>query len=158
MMNHWLRGWLAGGPRWSWGGCDWCWVLLQDARQSVVCPVHGWAVGRLIFCLDESFLVVCVASYSFPNEWISLVRVVSFNSGRLLSSLLCHWLVGRVGRRGPLDVVCLLGAVFFVCGSKHGKREWESGLLWWLTCCLLYWIVDLYMERGRRAVRWNRIE
>ena len=26
------------------------------------------AVGRYIFCLDESFLDVCVAGYSFPNE------------------------------------------------------------------------------------------
>jgi len=31
----------------------------------------------------------------------------SFYTGRLLVSLLCHWLVGRAGRRGLLGVVPL---------------------------------------------------
>jgi len=54
MMSHWLRGWLAGGPRWSWGGCDWCWVLLQDARRAVVCPVHEatWPGSRTSYLLS----------------------------------------------------------------------------------------------------------
>ena len=30
--------------------------------------LRGWEVGRRIFCLDESFLDVCVAGYSLPNE------------------------------------------------------------------------------------------
>jgi len=67
MMSYWLRGWLAGGPRWSWGGCDRCWVLLQDVRRAVVCRstrLCGRAVRRYIFCLDESFIDVCVAGYS----------------------------------------------------------------------------------------------
>ena len=38
-----------------------------------------------------------------------MVRIGSFHSGRLRSSLLCHWLVGRAGRRGFLKVVPLAG-------------------------------------------------
>ena len=37
--------------------------------------------------------------------------MASFYSGRLLSSLLCHWLVGEAGRRDSLNVAPLAGAL-----------------------------------------------
>jgi len=49
--------------------------------------------------------------------FISLVRMGSFYYGRLLSSLHCHWLVGRADRRGFLKVVSLAGGRF-LCSWK----------------------------------------
>ena len=166
-MNLWLHGWLAGGPRWSWGGCRQCWVLLQNAWRAVVCPVQKatWPGSRASYLLSSWVLFdVCVAGYSFPNEWISLVRMGSFYSGRLLSSLLCHWLVGRTGRRGFLKVVPLARGVFFVRGSRQRRREWDSGLLWWLSYRWLgrYVLIgvrteegELWGEMGLNRRRWN---
>jgi len=58
MMNRWSRGWLAGGPRWNWGGCDWCWWATAGCPGwAVVCPVHEatWsgsrASGLLSWCV-----------------------------------------------------------------------------------------------------------
>ena len=48
--------------------------------------------------------------------------MVSFYSGRLLSGLLCHWLVGRVGRRGFLKVDPLAGAHFLYSMSLQLAR------------------------------------
>ena len=31
---------------------------------------RGYVAGHRIFCLDESFLDVCVAGYPFPNEML----------------------------------------------------------------------------------------
>jgi len=36
--------------------------------SSGVSSPRGYIVGHRIFCLDESFLDVCVAGYSFLNE------------------------------------------------------------------------------------------
>jgi hypothetical protein len=80
------------------------------------------AIGSSI--LMSSFLMCVLLVTPFQmNESISLVRMGSFYSSRLLFSLLCHWLVGRAGRRGSLDVVRLLGAIFFVRGSRQRRRE-----------------------------------
>ena len=84
--------------------------------------IRGWAVGRRIFCLDEPFLDVCDVGDSFPNELISLVRMGSFYSGRLLSSLLWQWLVGSAGRRGFLKVVPLAGGRFLCSTSLQLTR------------------------------------
>jgi len=75
MINHWLRGWLAGGPRWSLGGCDYCWVLLQEARRAVVCPVHEatWPVSRASYLLSWCVLSWSVCCRLLLSEWMNLV-------------------------------------------------------------------------------------
>jgi len=73
------------------------------------------------FLLD----VFCTVT-PFPNKLPLAGRMGSIYFGRLLSILLCHWLVGRSGRRGLLDVVHLLGTVSFVCGSREG---WSEGVV-----------------------------
>ena len=83
--------------------------------------IASLAVGSLVSCLDvfQSFLLdVLWTVTSFPMICFWLVWIGSFYFGRMLSSLLCHWLVGRGGRRGSLDVVHFLGDVSFVCGSR----------------------------------------
>jgi len=53
--------------------------------------------------------------------------MASVYSGHLLSSLLCHWLVGKAGRHGSLDVVPLAGAlkwaVLLTELEKDGAKE-----------------------------------
>jgi hypothetical protein len=55
------------------------------------------------------------------------VRKAYFYSCRLLSNLLCHWLVDRADGRGFLKVV-LLDRGRFLCSwkltEKEGVREW----------------------------------
>ena len=85
MMNHWLRGRLARGSRWSWGGCDWCWVLLQDARRAVVCPAHEatWPGSRASYLLSWWVLSWCVCLPVTPirkkesrwPEWVPFIPV-----------------------------------------------------------------------------------
>jgi len=71
-----------------------------------------------------------------------LVRIGSFYSGRLPSSLLCHWLVGRVGRRGLLDVVRLLGPFsLFVEVDREGGSEREIEWFAVVVKLLLTWSV-----------------
>jgi hypothetical protein len=78
----------------------------------------------------------------------------SFYSGRLLSSLLCHWLVGRAGRCDSLDVVHLLGAVlfyFFVEVDIEGGCEWFAVVVKLPSTGSV--CVDWGTDRGRRVVR-----
>jgi hypothetical protein len=56
-----------------------------------------------------------------------------FYSGRLLSSLLCHWLVDIADGRGFLKVIPLTEGPFSL--FVEVDREGENGLLWWLICC-----------------------
>jgi len=83
--------------------------------------------------------------------------MASFYSGRLLSSLLCHWLVGRAGWRGSLNVVPLGGALKWAVGLAEVDMDGgsESALLWWLSYCCMGRYVDWCADRGRRAVGWN---
>jgi len=77
----------------------------------------------------------------------------SFCSVHLLSSLLCHWLVGRAGRRGSSHVVCCWGPFSrsWKLTEKEGVRERFAVVvklpLTRLVC------VDWGADRGRRAVR-----
>jgi len=75
-MNHWLHGWLAGGLRWSWGGCDWCWVQLQDARRAMVCPVHEamWPGSRASYLLSWWVLSLCVCCWLLLSKWMNESR------------------------------------------------------------------------------------
>ena len=95
-------------------GC--CWM--SQMSGGVPGP-QGYVAGQsgVGFSVLMSPFLMCVIGYSFPNEWISLVRMGSFYSIHLLSSLLCHWLVGRAGRRGFLKVVPLAGGCF-LCSWK----------------------------------------
>ena len=67
----------------------------------------------------QSCLLSCQASFSvccwqllLSDELLLVGQMDSFYAGCLLSSLLCHWLVGRAGRRGLLGVVPLPGGRF----------------------------------------------
>ena len=53
-------------------------------------------------------------------------------SSRLLSSLLCHWLVGRAGRRGSLNIVPLAGALKWAVLLAELDREGGSKRV---PCC-----------------------
>ena len=78
MMNRWSRGWLAGGPQWNWGGCDWFWWAAAGCPGwVVVCPVHEalWP-GSHASCLAKLPFQHVVDSYSFPMNCLSLVRSV----------------------------------------------------------------------------------
>jgi len=86
------------------------------------CPASGGVPGPRGYVAGQSgvvssvlmstFLMCVFASYPYPKERISLARMGSFYSGRLLSSLLCLWLVSRAGSRGFPQVDPLAGGRF----------------------------------------------
>ena len=68
----------------------------RGGGEGVPCP--DFASNTLAFALQ---LRKITENFSQGNRMgISLIRIGSFYSGRLVSSLLCHWMVGRAGRRG----------------------------------------------------------
>ena len=101
---------------------------------AVVCPVHetswpgGWALCLPSWCILSWCTVV---SYSFPNEYL-LVRMASFYHCRLLSSLVCHWLVDRVGRSGLSNVVPLAWALKWAVRLAEVGRDGGSERV---LCC-----------------------
>ena len=89
MMYRWLRSWQAGGLWWNWGGCNWCWVLLQDVWMSSGVPSpRGFVAEQSVSCLPSWCLLAeilpwCITdNLLLPNEWM-LVRMASFYSGCL---------------------------------------------------------------------------
>jgi len=162
-LDAWLV--LIWGPRWTLAASGRCscgpTVAHRMQRKAEFTRRRDWAAGRrsnyLDIVLQSLLLDVSLANYSFRMNCLSLVRWLLLHRS-LLVSLLCHWLVGRADGRASRRYFCLSGAVFFVCGSRQRRREWERGLLWWLSCCWLGRCVDLCTGRRRRSVRWNGIE
>jgi len=117
-------------------------------RQSgVVCPVgflSCWASSRCV-----------VDSCSFSNELISLARISSYYCGLLLSSLLCHWLVGRAGMRDFLKVVPLAGDRFLWGPLLNRKSDLSvrNGVL--LYKKLIRPLMDYACPAWRSAARSN---
>jgi len=75
--------------------------------------------------------------------------MASFYSSHLLSSLLCHWLVGRAGRRGSLNVVLLAGALKAV----RLMEEHRDGGSERVPCCgVVVWVgmwIGVQTEEGK---------
>lgn len=110
---HWMHGWLARGPQWIVVAATGAVAGLSAAGRMlgwvVVCPVHkaSWPDSRASFLPSCYTLYWCVVnSYSFLNDDL-LIRMASFYSGPLLSSLVCHWLVEELwawSKRAVLQV------------------------------------------------------
>jgi len=58
--------------------------------------------------------------------------MASFYPGRLLSSLVCHWLFGRTGRHGLWNVVPLAGALKWAVRLAEIDRDGGSERV---LCC-----------------------
>jgi len=128
-LDAWLG--LAWGPWWTLAASYRCGVKAACYRQYSAWSMRhrGWAVGGCSSNL-ASILSWCVrGSLLLLNECLLVWITTRINSGRLLSSLVClfcHWLVGRVGRRGLLNVVPLARALKGLFASEtevEGPRE-----------------------------------
>jgi len=66
--------------------------------------------------------------------------------GTLLSSLLCHWLVGRAGRRDSLNVVPLAGALKWAVSLEQVGRVGGYDRVGSRVKCVWHLVIYIYAQ------------
>ena len=66
--------------------------------------------------------------------------------GILLSSLLCHWLVGRAGRRGSWNVLPLVGALKWVVSLAQVDSDGGYEIVGNRVKCIWHLVIYIYAQ------------
>ena len=102
---------LAGGPRWIVAARGWCRCGTSTASGIALAELccaqsmrhRVWAFERWLFlswCVEAGYSFLDVYLLCSGRWMVTAWKTSLFYTDLLLSSLVCHWLVGRVGRRG----------------------------------------------------------